>query len=40
MKVLLRVLLLSVCSFSFLPALYAQEEEFSSALDSARAAED
>lgn len=40
MKVLLRVLLLSVCSFSLLPALYAQEEEFSSALDSARAAED
>jgi len=40
MKALLRVLLLSLCSFSFLPALHAQEGEFSSALDSARAAED
>lgn len=39
MKMLLRVLLLSLCSLSFLPALHAQEE-FSSALDSARAAED
>ncbi len=40
MKVLLRVLLLSLCSLSFFSALHAQEEEFSSALDSARAAED
>ncbi|WP_257669366.1 putative porin [Parapedobacter tibetensis] len=37
----LRILLLILCSFSFLSALYAQEEEeWSSALDSARAAED
>ena len=40
MKALLRVLLLSLCSLSFLHALHAQEGEFSSALDSARAAED
>ena len=40
MNVLLRILLLLLCSFSFFPALQAQEEEWSSALDSARAAED
>ncbi|MFC3200033.1 putative porin [Parapedobacter deserti] len=40
MKVLLRISLLLLCFFALLPALFAQEEEFSSALDSARAAED
>ncbi|MBK1438400.1 putative porin [Parapedobacter sp. ISTM3] len=40
MKALLRILLLTICSVSFLPVVHAQEEEFSSALDSARAAED
>lgn len=41
MNVRLRILLISLCCFLFLPGLHAQvEEEFSSALDSARAAED
>ncbi|MEC3881578.1 putative porin [Parapedobacter sp. 10938] len=41
MNVPLRILLISLCCFSFLPGLFAQVEEgFSSALDSARAAED
>ncbi len=40
MNVHLRFLLLLLCAISFLPALQAQEEEWSSALDSARAAED
>ena len=41
MNVRLRILLISLCCFSFLLELQAQvEEDFSSALDSARAAED
>ncbi|HWK98454.1 MAG TPA: hypothetical protein VNQ55_00840, partial [Parapedobacter sp.] len=41
MNTQLRILLISLCCFSFLSGLYAQvEEDFSSALDSARAAED
>ncbi|MGK6352602.1 putative porin [Parapedobacter sp. DT-150] len=41
MKAFLRIWLLSVCFLSFMTVLHAQEEEeFSSALDSARAAED
>src|SRR5690606_7781403 len=41
MNVRLCILLISLCCFSFQPGLHAQvQEEFSSALDSARAAED
>src|SRR5690606_25686180 len=41
MNVRLRILLISLCCFSFLLELQAQvEDDFSSALDSARAAED
>jgi len=40
MNTMLRILLLFLGCLSCLPALHAQEEEFSSALDSARAAED
>lgn len=40
MNSLLRALLLFLCSLSCLAAVHAQEEEFSSALDSARTAED
>src|SRR5690606_24811789 len=41
MNVRLRILLISLCCFWPLPGLYAQvEEDFSSALDAARAAED
>jgi len=40
MKAPLRILLLWLCSLALLPAAFAQEEDFSSALDSARAAED
>src|SRR3546814_17746991 len=41
MNILLLILLIPMCCFSFLSGLHAQvEEDFSSALDSARTAED